>query len=59
MASAAPRVFDIRGEIELRLKGFLLTQILLTMSAFGTKPTCRFALHMSAFDPKRTLDSYR
>jgi hypothetical protein len=25
------------------------------MSAFGTKRTCRFALHMSAFDPKRTL----
>ena len=24
------------------------------MSAFGTKRTCRFALHMSAFDPKRT-----
>jgi len=24
------------------------------MSAIGTKRTCRFALHMSAFDPKRT-----
>ena len=24
------------------------------MSAFGTKRTWRFALHMSAFDPKRT-----
>ena len=24
------------------------------MSASGVKRTCRFALHMSAFDPKRT-----
>ena len=24
------------------------------MSAIGTKRTCRVALHMSAFDPKRT-----
>ena len=24
------------------------------MSAIGTKRTCPFALHMSAFDPKRT-----
>ena len=24
------------------------------MSAIGTKRTCRFALQMSAFDPKRT-----
>jgi len=27
------------------------------MSAFGVKRTCRFALHMSAYDPKRTLPS--
>jgi hypothetical protein len=25
------------------------------MSAIGGKATCRFALHVSAFDPKRTL----
>ena len=25
------------------------------MSAIGTKRTCLFALHMSAYDPKRTL----
>ena len=24
------------------------------MSAFGVKRTCFFALHMSAYDPKRT-----
>jgi hypothetical protein len=24
------------------------------MAAIGTKRTCHFALHMSAFDPKRT-----
>ena len=29
------------------------------MSAFGTKRTCPFALHMSANDPKRTLRSAR
>ena len=28
---------------------------LVSMSAIGTKRTCRVALHMSAFDPKRTL----
>ena len=27
------------------------------MSAFGTKRTCASALHMSAFDPKRTSAS--
>ncbi len=27
----------------------------LAMSAVGTKRTCRVALHMSAFDPKRTF----
>jgi hypothetical protein len=29
------------------------------MSAFDTKRTCPFALHMSANDPKRTLRSAR
>ena len=28
-----------------------------TVSAFGVKRTCLFALQMSAFDPKRTLKS--
>jgi len=27
----------------------------LSRSLLGAKRTCRFALHMSAFDPKRTL----
>jgi hypothetical protein len=27
------------------------------MSAFWGKRTCRFALHMSAFDPKRTFEA--
>ena len=29
------------------------------MSAIGTKQTCLFALHMSAFDPKRTSRNLR
>ena len=29
------------------------------MSAFGTKRTSACALHMSAFDPKRTLETFR
>ena len=29
------------------------------MSAIGTKRTSASALHMSAFDPKRTLDQIR
>ena len=29
------------------------------MSAFGTKRTSACALHMSAFDPKRTLKEQR
>ncbi len=36
-----------RGE---NARGFLLP---LTVSAIGTKRTCRVALHMSAYDPKR------
>ena len=35
-------------------RGFLFTRMMLTMSAIGTKRTSACALHMSAFDPKRT-----
>ncbi len=29
------------------------------MSAIGTQRTSLFALHMSAYDPKRTLDPFQ
>jgi diacylglycerol kinase family enzyme len=36
------------------IAGLVFVIGVLTMSAIGTKRTCLFALHMSAYDPKRT-----
>src|SRR5262252_10774305 len=43
----------LRGKAEMTVCGSPLSRSLL-----GAKRTCPFALHMSAFDPKRTLRQF-